>query len=78
MPPFTLLAWPMIAKGMEVSLLFNDFGLFTYLLIGDIEGRRGPLAVGAAAMLCIGAHIDTTTGDGDNQIHAWRLACAVR
>ena len=56
---YTLLAWPMVAKGMEVSLLFLGFGLFTYLLTGYIEGRRGPLAVGGAALLCIGARIDS-------------------
>jgi hypothetical protein len=56
---YTLLAWPMVAKGMEVSLLFLGFGLFTHTLIGYVEGRRSAYVLGSTALLCIGARIDS-------------------
>jgi hypothetical protein len=55
---YTLLAWPMVAKGMEVSLLFFAFGLFIFVLDGYLAGRRSAMQLGFAAVLCVGARID--------------------
>lgn len=56
---FCLIAWPMIAKGMEVSLFIFAFGLFLKTTVGFLEGEAGSLMLGAAAVLCIGARIDS-------------------
>lgn len=50
---------PMIAKGMEVSLLVFALGLFTRIAVEAWEGRGNAVALGLAAALCIGARIDS-------------------
>ena len=55
---FTLLAWPMTARGMEVSLLIFCLGLFSNIAVRTVEGRSSAVALGLAAVLCIGARID--------------------
>jgi hypothetical protein len=55
---FALLAWPMIMKGMEVSLLIFALGLFTKIAVARWEGPGSAVAFGLAAVLCIGARID--------------------
>lgn len=54
-----VIARPMIAKGMEVSLLVFALGLFTKIAVEAWEGRGNALALGFAAALCIGARIDS-------------------
>jgi hypothetical protein len=56
---FTLLAWPMVAKGMEISLLIFSLGLFTRLALHHAEGANNAVALGLATALCIGARIDS-------------------
>lgn len=54
-----IIARPMIAKGMEVSLLIFALGLFTRVALACRRGEAGPLALGLSAALCIGARIDS-------------------
>lgn len=54
----TVLLWPMLAKGMEVSLFVGLFGLFVREAAARRGGReRGPV-LALLAILCIGARID--------------------
>ena len=55
---YTLLAWPMIAKGMELSLLLFCLAVFTSLALQTIRGQNNVLWLGLAGALCIGARID--------------------
>lgn len=55
---FALLAWPMIVKGMEVSLLIFALGLFTTLAVDRCEGQNNAVALGLATVLSTGARID--------------------
>ena len=50
---------PIIAKGMEVSLLIFALGVFTNVAVNAWEGRGNAIALGLAAALCIGARIDS-------------------
>ena len=54
-----ILTRPMIAKGMEVSLLVFALGLFTKIAVDMREGRGNAVALGLAAALCIGARINS-------------------
>lgn len=55
---FALLAWPMIEKGMEVSLLIFALGLFTRMAVERRQGKNNAVALGLATVLCIAARID--------------------
>jgi len=55
---YMALLWPLTAKGMEITLLAFSAGLFTRLAVQQFEGRDRGLALGLAALLCIGARLD--------------------
>ena len=54
-----LLAWPMVARGMEVSLFVFAFALFTRVALSLRDGKGGAFALGLAATFAIGARIDS-------------------
>lgn len=56
---FAFLATPLVARGMEISLLIFGLGLFARLACSYFEGRGSAVGVGLAAILCIGARIDS-------------------
>ncbi|SDR40841.1 hypothetical protein SAMN05519103_02762 [Rhizobiales bacterium GAS113] len=55
---YTVLLWPMTAKGMEVSLLIFSLGLFTRVAVAQFRGGDHGIALGIATILCIGARLD--------------------
>jgi hypothetical protein len=55
---YSVLIWPMTAKGMEVSLLVFLLGLFTRVSVEHLGGKDRTLALSVLAILCIGARLD--------------------
>ena len=55
---YTVLAWPMVARGMEVSLFLFFLGLFTRVSVEHLDGKERTLALSALAILAIGARLD--------------------
>ena len=57
---YAALAWPMIAKGMEVSLFLFALAIFMRAAIRSSEGKGSAILLGLAAGFCIGARIDAS------------------
>ncbi len=55
---YATLAWPMIVKGMEVSLFLFALAIFMRAAIRSSEGQGSAILLGLTACFCIGARID--------------------
>jgi hypothetical protein len=75
---FAVLATPLVARGMEISLLIFALGLFTRIAVAYFERRTSAAALGLAAIFCIGARLDAAAFVVPIVLLAsgsWRRAC---